>query len=531
MPVMNDQEKPSGPVEDHRSKPRWSANKKMDAVLRLLRGLAVLPSMGPTGGATIEKQAHTERVEDLLDGTLYSFDLAESQELVRAVSQELRQLGRRVRRYHERVEATAGEARVRLDRLQRARLMVESSRIEGIDVDFKDTLAAIESLEDATTRAAESLSMAVAGDEHIAKALGLARAHQLGDDLARGLQRPLLETELRGLHAEICLGEPWAGRMREGDIRIGGAPHRPPPEAEMREEMPRLLNWFNTSRGRDPLVVAAATHTWLAHLHPFEDGNGRLARLLANMALARDGWPPVVIRSGPSKYEYYSALARSDEAGELLPVIALFMDEAKRSLKEWEAPDAAIAAIETEMVESHGHEAWCVLAAQFVEVLRMSLQGEGVDVELAGLPGRADFEYLKKRSPSGNGWLATVRSRGTRLARPVDLLIWFGYHSDEYLRSASHEHLWPSLYFSTRATSPGAVHPYRSMRQTREFPLNEVVLRVGLSGATAAVRSGGRFAATTPEGAAELFRDAVMSIGDDSRRQQSHLRRIHRLLH
>jgi transposase len=38
MPVMNEHKQPAGPVEDHRSKPRWSANKKMDAVLRLLRG-------------------------------------------------------------------------------------------------------------------------------------------------------------------------------------------------------------------------------------------------------------------------------------------------------------------------------------------------------------------------------------------------------------------------------------------------------------------------------------------------------------
>ena len=38
MTVMNDNEKRTGPVEDHRSKPRWSANKEMDAVLRLLRG-------------------------------------------------------------------------------------------------------------------------------------------------------------------------------------------------------------------------------------------------------------------------------------------------------------------------------------------------------------------------------------------------------------------------------------------------------------------------------------------------------------
>ena len=38
MTVMNGNERRTGPVEDHHSKPRWSANKKMDAVLRLLRG-------------------------------------------------------------------------------------------------------------------------------------------------------------------------------------------------------------------------------------------------------------------------------------------------------------------------------------------------------------------------------------------------------------------------------------------------------------------------------------------------------------
>ena len=38
MPVMDEKKQPSGPAGDHRSQPRWSANKKMDAVLRLLRG-------------------------------------------------------------------------------------------------------------------------------------------------------------------------------------------------------------------------------------------------------------------------------------------------------------------------------------------------------------------------------------------------------------------------------------------------------------------------------------------------------------
>ena len=38
MPVMDEHKQPAGPLDDHRSKPRWSANRKMDAVLRLLRG-------------------------------------------------------------------------------------------------------------------------------------------------------------------------------------------------------------------------------------------------------------------------------------------------------------------------------------------------------------------------------------------------------------------------------------------------------------------------------------------------------------
>jgi Fic family protein len=61
------------------------------------------------------------------------------------------------------------------------------------------------------------------------------------------------------------------------------APHAERLETEMR----RFLDWFNGSLEIDPLLKAAIAHLWFVTIHPFEDGNGRLARAIADMALAR----------------------------------------------------------------------------------------------------------------------------------------------------------------------------------------------------------------------------------------------------
>ncbi|NDC52903.1 MAG: Fic family protein [Planctomycetia bacterium] len=57
-------------------------------------------------------------------------------------------------------------------------------------------------------------------------------------------------------------------------------------------EMAAFIAWCNTEDGQDPLLRAAIAHLWFVTIHPFEDGNGRLARALADMMLARaDGCP------------------------------------------------------------------------------------------------------------------------------------------------------------------------------------------------------------------------------------------------
>lgn len=65
--------------------------------------------------------------------------------------------------------------------------------------------------------------------------------------------------------------------------------YQAPPSAQVPEEMDRLLQWFNWVVEPDTLICAAMAHLWFETIHPFEDGNGRVGRVLVDMVLARDG--------------------------------------------------------------------------------------------------------------------------------------------------------------------------------------------------------------------------------------------------
>jgi Fic family protein len=60
------------------------------------------------------------------------------------------------------------------------------------------------------------------------------------------------------------------------------------PEAKrVPKEMQAFLKWFNGYKSADPVLTAGLAHLWFVTIHPFEDGNGRIARAIADMALAR----------------------------------------------------------------------------------------------------------------------------------------------------------------------------------------------------------------------------------------------------
>ena len=78
--------------------------------------------------------------------------------------------------------------------------------------------------------------------------------------------------------------------------------------------MTTLVDWYNEAEKSgqySPLELAALFHYRYIRIHPFEDGNGRIARLLVDYILARHDWPMVVVRSR-NKLQYLEALHQSD---------------------------------------------------------------------------------------------------------------------------------------------------------------------------------------------------------------------------
>ncbi len=121
-----------------------------------------------------------------------------------------------------------------------------------------------------------------------------------------------------------------------------------PPAADLPEEVAVFLNWFNSAIVIDPVVKAAIAHLWFVTLHPFEDGNGRIARAIADMALARADQSAERFYSMSSQIEverkaYYQRLeAQQRGTPEITSWLNWFLDCLGRALQNAESVLATV---------------------------------------------------------------------------------------------------------------------------------------------------------------------------------------------
>ncbi len=153
-------------------------------------------------------------------------------------------------------------------------------------------------------------------------------------DATQQFDRPLTEDRLQGWHAALFpTGRSGMTRIRVGQWRDDAAGpmqvisgpigrehvhYTAPPAFRVRGEMKAFLDWFNAPATTDSVVKAAIAHLWFVTIHPFEDGNGRIARAITDLALTRSEGSPQRFYSMSSQIRaeraaYYDNLERTQK--------------------------------------------------------------------------------------------------------------------------------------------------------------------------------------------------------------------------
>lgn len=155
-------------------------------------------------------------------------------------------------------------------------------------------------------------------------------------DATQNYDRALTAARLFGWHASLFpsghsgLREIRVGAWRDdrnGPMQVVSGPigrervHFEAPKAtRLKREMAAFLRWFNAKGEIDPVLKAGIAHLWFVTVHPFDDGNGRIARAIADMALARSERSPERFYSMSSQIRrerrvYYDMLEATQKGG------------------------------------------------------------------------------------------------------------------------------------------------------------------------------------------------------------------------
>jgi Fic family protein len=150
-----------------------------------------------------------------------------------------------------------------------------------------------------------------------------------------GWHGALFPTGRSGLHPIRvgCWRDDRAGPMQvtSGPIGRERVHFEAPAAARVAGEMARFIGWFANDGGLDPVLKAGVAHLWFITIHPFEDGNGRIARAIADMALARSEGTPQRFYSMSSQIRrersaYYGMLESTQKGDrDITPWLAWFL--------------------------------------------------------------------------------------------------------------------------------------------------------------------------------------------------------------
>ncbi|MBI6630746.1 Fic family protein [Pontibaca salina] len=185
-------------------------------------------------------------------------------------------------------------------------------------------------------------------------------------DATRKYQEPVTAERLFAWHGALFpTGRSGLSKIRVGDWRddssgplqvVSGSYGRErihfsaPPADRVPGEMTRFLDWLNAPSEMDPVIKAAIAHFWFVTIHPFEDGNGRIARAIADLALARSESVPHRYYSMSTQIQkerkaYYDLLEKTQKGDlDITSWILWFLVSLRHAIQEAETTVANVLA-------------------------------------------------------------------------------------------------------------------------------------------------------------------------------------------
>ena len=166
--------------------------------------------------------------------------------------------------------------------------VIKSSEIEGEKLDYVQVRSSI----------ARRLGINIAG--LVVSSRNVEGIVEMMLDATQNFQKPLTHKRLFGWHSALFptghsgMQKIQVGRYRSGEMQIvSGAlgkekvHYKAVHESKVKEEMDSFLKWFNSNSLIDPVLKSGIAHFWFIIIHPFDDGNGRIARAISDLMLAR----------------------------------------------------------------------------------------------------------------------------------------------------------------------------------------------------------------------------------------------------
>lgn len=202
--------------------------------------------------------------------------------------------------------------------------VVRSGEIEGDHLDEEQVRSSI------ARRLGMDIGALPSTDRHIEGAV------EMMLDATQTYRAPLSDERLFAWHAALFptgrsgMRRIIVGAWRDdasGPMQVVSGPigservHFQAPEAgRLSGEMAAFLRWFNSDSRLDPVLKAAAAHLWFVTLHPFDDGNGRIARAITDIALARSEGSPrrfysMSAQISRQREDYYAILEATQRGG------------------------------------------------------------------------------------------------------------------------------------------------------------------------------------------------------------------------